>query len=204
MLNKLYKIIIFIFLLYLFVLNSACFFTTFNPKQLINPFYIKNRTKSVVYLLNYIIFDVGFSIKRTDKKVIEREIQKQSRIFKIDPKIIALIIESESKYNEYAISRTGAMGLMQIMPNTFNELGVKKPYFFKDNIEVGVKYLSLQLKRFNNLSYALAAYNAGPNNVLKSKGIPDFSETQIYVKTIIEKYKKIKDKEPVSPYQIPL
>jgi soluble lytic murein transglycosylase-like protein len=175
-----------------------------NPKQLVNPFYIKSRTKSVYHLVKYIVLDTGFGIKRTDKKVIDEYVDNVSKSYKIDPKIVKLIIQSESKYNEYAISRTGAMGLMQIMPDTFDDLKSEKPFYYKDNIDAGVKYLSVQLNRFNNLSYALAAYNAGPNNVLKSEGIPNFSETQIYVKKIISEYKKIKDKEPVSPFEIQL
>lgn len=203
MLEKLYKKIFLLFVVYVLILNIICFVTTLNPKQLINPFYIKVRTISVYKLLNHIVFEAGLGIKNTPQDQIETYIHKMSQKFKVDPKIIHLIIQTESKFNEYAISRTGAMGLMQVMPGTFSDMSLENPFYYKSNIEAGVKYFSLQLKRFKKLDFALAAYNAGPQNVIKSDGVPNFSETKAYVKSIMSKYQIMLNKEPVSPYQIP-
>ncbi len=194
MMSKLYKIIFSSFFIYLFLLNLFCFFTNLNPKSLINPFHIKNRSISASYLISYIFFDTGIGIHRTDKAEIDSYIDNVSKIYNIDPKIIKLMVEVESKYNEFAISRTGAMGLMQIMPGTFMELGFEKPFFYKDNINAGIKYFSIQLSKFDNLSLALAAYNAGPGAVINNKGVPRFGETIYYVKKIVNKYNSIKNK----------
>lgn len=204
MLTKLYKNILLLFILYVLLLNTICFTTTFNPKQLINPFYIKMRTVSVYKLIKHIIFDAGLGIKKTSKDQINIQIDNVSNNYKVDPKIIKLIVQAESKYNEYAISRTGAMGLMQVMPPTFADMTLKNPFYYKNNVEAGVKYFARQLKRFKKLEYALAAYNAGPQNVIKSNGIPAFNETIAYVNFITDQYKLIIDKEPVSPFQIQL
>jgi soluble lytic murein transglycosylase-like protein len=195
MIKKIYKIIFFSFFIYVFLLNFFCFLTNFNPKSLINPFYISSRSISASYLISYIFFDTGIGIHRTDKKEIDSYIEKVSKKHGIDDKIIKLMVEIESKYNEFAISRTGAMGLMQIMPGTFMELGFEKPFFYKDNINAGIKYFSIQYKKFDNLSLALAAYNAGPGTVINSKGIPRFGETLYYVNRIVSKYNLIRNKE---------
>ncbi len=195
MVKKIYKLIFFSFFTYLILLNFFCFLTNLNPKSLINPFFIKNRSISASYLVSYIFLDTGIGIRRTKKKIINSYIDNVSKNYNIDPEIIKLMVEVESKYNEYAISRTGAMGLMQIMPDTFKETGYKKPFFYKDNINAGVKYFSIQYKKFNDLSLALAAYNAGPGAVINNNGIPEFKETKYYVKKIVNDYNAIKNRK---------
>lgn len=188
MLSRVYKLIFVVFISYIAILNLFCFITTLNPKALINPFFLKTRTSSVYLLIKYIVTDTGIIIRPTSEKTINDYIDQVAPKYDIDPKLVKAVVQVESKYNEFAISRTGAIGLMQVMPATFFEMGYSKPFNYKENIEAGVKYLSIQLKRFNNLELALSAYNAGPGNVLKNMAIPDFKETKSYIKKILEIY----------------
>ena len=110
----------------------------------------------------------------------------------IDPALIHAVVETESNYQSTATSQVGARGLMQLMPSTAKDLGVKsaKTLFEPQvNIEAGVKYLKQLLGRFDgNLTRALAAYNAGPGAVLKYNGVPPFRETQDYVRKVLANF----------------
>jgi soluble lytic murein transglycosylase-like protein len=107
--------------------------------------------------------------------------------YHMDSAIIKAIIKAESNFDPYATSWKGAQGLMQLMPETAYELNVNDVYHPRDNLEGGVKYMKYLLERFNNdLSLALAAYNAGENAVLKYNwSIPPYAETRQYVNRVL-------------------
>lgn len=113
-------------------------------------------------------------------------IEKASLKYNIPFKLIKSIIKQESNFNPKAVSPKGAKGLMQIMPETAELLGINDVFNPEENIFGGVRYLKMLLDKFNgDYIKALAAYNAGPEIVEKYNGIPDFKETQNYVKNIL-------------------
>jgi len=116
----------------------------------------------------------------------EELISTVARSFGLSPTVVKSVIEVESGYNPNALSPKGAMGLMQIMPQTAQDLGVNDPWDPAENIRAGTRYLSWLLRKYNgNLSLALAAYNAGPAAVDSFGGIPPYQETTEYVKNVL-------------------
>jgi hypothetical protein len=104
----------------------------------------------------------------------------------IDPDFIRSVIKAESGFHQNAVSRKGALGLMQLMPGTASEMGITNPFDPKSNVEGGTKYLRDLLVKYNfDVNKALAAYNAGPKRVDQYHGIPPYYETQAYVSRII-------------------
>ncbi len=96
------------------------------------------------------------------------------------------MIHAESAFNPKALSKSGAAGLMQLMPDTATEVGVKNVWHQQQNIQGGASYLSSLLKRYKgNIKLAMAAYNAGPGAVDKHQGIPPYTETQVYVERVV-------------------
>jgi soluble lytic murein transglycosylase-like protein len=109
--------------------------------------------------------------------------------FGVDPSLVHAIVKVESDFNPFAISRKGATGLMQLMPQTANTMNVRNTFSPDENVEGGVKYLRYLLDRYEgNISLTLAAYNAGETAVKKWGTIPPFKETQEYVKKIMQIY----------------
>ncbi len=107
----------------------------------------------------------------------------------VDPALVHAIVKVESDFNATAVSRKGAMGLMQLMPQTAADMNVKNTFNPTENIAGGVKYIRYLLDRYEgNLELVLAAYNAGETNVKKWGTIPPFSETRQYVKKVLAIY----------------
>ena len=103
----------------------------------------------------------------------------------IDPGLFVALINKESSFNPYSRSGKGAMGLAQLMPDTAKSLGVKNVFDPAQNLDAGAKYLSQLMDQFGTPELALAAYNAGPARVVAAGGIPNISETQDYVSSIM-------------------
>ncbi len=107
----------------------------------------------------------------------------------VDPSLVHAIVKVESDFNPYAMSRKGAMGLMQLMPQTAVDMNIKNSFNPAENIDGGVKYLRYLIDRYEgNLSLALAAYNSGETAVKRWGTIPPYKETQNYVKRILKIY----------------
>lgn len=151
-----------------------------------NKFYPSNKTDNFKEILNNSIHkDDGFRNTNFDSIIKEKAYKYQ-----VDPKLVKAIIKVESNFNPKAISPKGAMGLMQLIHATAKEMEVEDTFNPQENIEGGVKYFKYLLEEFDqNIPLALAAYNAGPGRVKKSRGIPNIKETQDYVKKVIDLYR---------------
>ena len=139
-------------------------------------------------------------------------INKHSERLGVAADLVRAVIQVESAFNPTAVSNKGAMGLMQLMPETARDLGIGNPFNPDQNIRGGVTYLKQLLNRYdNNVELALAAYNAGAGNVDKYDGVPPFKETKNYVnkitkaappapKNIIYKWMELIDGKPVTKF----
>lgn len=107
----------------------------------------------------------------------------------VDPKLVDALVRVESSYDPNAVSRVGAMGLMQLMPATAARLDIDDPFDPEKNVRGGVRELSRLLERYSgNLQFALAAYNAGEGAVARYRGVPPYAETRSYVSRILTIY----------------
>ena len=122
---------------------------------------------------------------------VKELIVKHSLDMGVDPALALSIAKTESNYKHSSRSRHGAIGVFQLMPNTAKRLGYN-PYRLNENIKAGLTYYKMMYKMFGSVDLALAAYNAGPGNVRKYKGIPPFSETKSFVYKITKSYNDLK------------
>jgi len=132
----------------------------------------------------------------TKSQDLKSIVSAASEQHQVDADFIASVIKAESANNPRAVSPKGAQGLMQLMPGTASQLGVKNSFDPADNVDGGVRYLRGLLMLYNNdMVKALAAYNAGPQRVQQYKGVPPYRETHAYVARVIKDYNRKKQAE---------
>jgi soluble lytic murein transglycosylase-like protein len=120
---------------------------------------------------------------------IEAAIEEAAARHNVDPNLVRAVVKVESNFNPNAVSRKGAMGLMQLMPSTARELKVQNPFDPEQNVDAGVRHLKQLLENYGgNIKLTLAAYNAGAGAVARSSGVPRYAETQQYVRKITNLY----------------
>jgi soluble lytic murein transglycosylase-like protein len=120
---------------------------------------------------------------------IDAAIDEAAARHHVDPSLVRSVVKVESNFNPNALSRKGAMGLMQLMPSTARSLNVSKPFDPQQNVDAGVRHLRKLLDSYGgNVRLSLAAYNAGSGAVARSAGVPHFKETQDYVRRITGLY----------------
>jgi soluble lytic murein transglycosylase-like protein len=129
---------------------------------------------------------VRSGVSRAD---LDALIVRTARSYRVDPALVKAVVAAESNFEPLAVSKAGAQGLMQLMPETAEELGVLAPFRPTDNLQGGVRYLRKLLDRYPDIDHALAAYNAGPTAVDRHGGIPPYPETREYVKRVKNFYR---------------
>lgn len=140
---------------------------------------------------------------RLPMRELEGTIAHHSRQQQLDPALISAIIKAESDFDPDAVSRAGAIGLMQLMPQTAVRLDVRDPFNPEENIAGGARYLRYLLDRFHgNLPLALAAYNAGATRVEQYKTLPPIHETRHYVKKVLRLYRQYDERRIAQPSSI--
>jgi soluble lytic murein transglycosylase-like protein len=127
----------------------------------------------------------NFRIAPYERADLETVIEEAAARHGVNPHLVRAVVQAESAFNPIAVSRVGAQGLMQLMPDTATRLGVTDSLDPRQNVFGGAKYLSQLLTRFDgNVALALAGYNAGPAKVARYHGIPPYGETRGYVTKI--------------------
>jgi soluble lytic murein transglycosylase-like protein len=120
---------------------------------------------------------------------VDGAIEQAAARHNVDPNLVRAVVKVESNFNPNAVSRKGAMGLMQLMPSTARQLNVKNPFDPAQNVDAGVRHLKQLLESYGgDVRLTLAAYNAGAGAVARSSGVPRYAETQNYVRRITNLY----------------
>lgn len=167
--------------IYVYIDQNGDLFYTNSPTVSNNKVYVKKRPSPA--LRNKVPGRYDHLVTRASKR------------YGLSPSLIKAVIKVESDYNPKAVSKTGAMGLMQIMPENARHMNLHNPYNPSDNIMAGTRYLKRLLNRFEGkLILALAAYNAGPGKVDRFESIPPYQETETYVARVMTYYHVLKNR----------
>jgi soluble lytic murein transglycosylase len=131
------------------------------------------------------------SLSRRAARAYDPAIQRASRQHGVSAALVKAVIAAESGFDPGAVSRKGARGLMQLMPDTARDLGVDDAFDPWQNIDGGTRYLGKMIERFpGELALAVAAYNAGPEAVTRHRGVPPYEETRTYVRRVLRYYER--------------
>ena len=151
----------------------------------------------------YSVYGVLFRHMNKKEQFFHPIIVQVSSRHQVDPALVKAIIMAESGYNPKAISKSGAKGLMQLMPGTANALGVKDIFNPHQNISGGVRYFKQLMDQFDgDVKLALAAYNAGSRNVRQYKGIPPFKSTRCYIDNVFKYYRGYRNRRTEGPDRV--
>ena len=138
--------------------------------------------------VTHLVAPLEFS-PRAETAAFDGTIRQACSLYKIPPPLVRAIIAAESNFDPFAVSSRGAQGLMQLMPETANEMFVDEVFDPHKNIFGGVRYLRILANAFDgDMVRIVAAYNAGPEAVKKAGGVPELAETQEYVRRVIKLY----------------
>ncbi len=151
----------------------------------VNQYLGRESSKSA----NAKIVAANFRGAETTPADIDGAIEQAAARHNVDPNLVRAVVKVESNFNPNAVSRKGAMGLMQLMPSTARQLSVKNPFDPEQNVDAGVRHLKQLLESYGgDIKLTLAAYNAGAGAVARSAGVPRYAETQNYVRRITNLY----------------
>ena len=135
------------------------------------------------------VYNSHASIARPVPAYLSAIISEAAQKHGVDPRLVAAVAQRESRFNPSAVSPVGACGVMQLMPATARYLGVNNIFDARENVMAGARYLRTLLDTFHgDVDLTLAAYNAGPGAVQRSRGVPPYAETRAYVKSIRTNY----------------
>ena len=138
---------------------------------------------------NVKIVNANFRGKAVSPQDVDSAIAMAAARHNVDPNLVRAVVKVESNFNPNAVSRKGAMGLMQLMPSTARQLKVRNPFDPEQNVDAGVRHLKQLLESYGgDVKLTLAAYNAGSGAVARSAGIPHYAETRNYVRRITDLY----------------
>ena len=157
------------------------------------PHAVMQAARSAAAEVNTLLENSGYgtaSRSRFTAEQVDAAIDQAASRHNLDPNLVRAVVKVESNFNPNAVSRKGAMGLMQLMPSTARQLRVTNPFDPEQNVDAGVRHLKALLENYRgNVPLTLAAYNAGEGAVARSAGIPRIAETQDYVRRITALYR---------------